>query len=836
MPCKFIFYTNMSTFFLLTSIFSALIVVLRTASVLYVHSGLLQDAGLWILIKTIFPLISADILFFILAYGIAFTLLFFVQKKGLLVALVLFLWLWIRYLIDTCVTFFTLNRVTFFEGIGFVSTLPIRFDYLIGWLFLLLSVFGWYVYRRSIASVPFVLSDKKVYLFVLMWWFFCLSYVLSQKLIDTTYVIAPHFIQSPLFFDIKHYNTKSPALSSDTQWYPEKYEERYTPTSWLNKDPNIIVLFLESFSAVDSMYIGAIDDRIPKTDIIQSEGLAFGNFISNGCTSDASHIALLYGIEPWMHGDMWSTSLYDAYVWYTEPLPLFAKKMWYSTAFYSTVSLDFLWQYKFINRLWFDKVIWEDAFSWFDTYTFGAAADEHLYNRMLADIDNNPNKKMFIGQTISTHIPFSSPYGDTQEDVYRYADDALRAFYSWLQERDFFDNGILIIVWDHRKMSPVTNEEIVQRWRSAQWRIVGAVVWTGITPGLWPSMIQHNDIHYSIKQLIADTDFLSPPFWSSIWDESIRRDVSVRYCGYVERDYVVTLDDSRQIDTEQVMQKLYAYIQSFELFQQWNTSGSINTWVSFIVDQQLSETPIHHALDGVTLIGHWWLPATDPYNSIAGFIRAIYAWADAVELDVSFTKDGYPIVAHGPGLRSPECREVPIHTLSWDYIQKNCFLSNGEFFKDLRSVLEETADIVPSYIVELKFVLGQDSVALTKKLLATIEDLSMLDTVTFITYDDKSRDYLASYSTVGLWWDTFDPDDLSAFAQQAVRDRYRYFMLPHDRWTSSMIEQAEDRWVAIMTYTPKTEQELTDAYNIWLRSFMVDDIAWAKDVLEDVVN
>lgn len=63
-------------------------------------------------------------------------------------------------------------------------------------------------------------------------------------------------------------------------------------------------MFLESFSAVDSMYIGAIDDRIPKTDIIQSEGLAFGNFISNGCTSDASHIALLYGIEPWMHGDM----------------------------------------------------------------------------------------------------------------------------------------------------------------------------------------------------------------------------------------------------------------------------------------------------------------------------------------------------------------------------------------------------------------------------------------------------------------------------------------------------------------------------------------------------
>ena len=666
--------------------------------------------------------------------------------------------------------------------------------------------------------------------------------MISQKLIDTEYLVAPQFVESPLFFDIKYYKKKEQVSFSDIQWlsdtqeFPVNYQDWYRPTSWLHKDPNIIVLFLESFSAVDSKYISDIDDRIPKTDIIQSEGLAFQNFISNGCTSDASHIALLYWIEPWMHGGMWSTSLYDSYVWYTEPLPLFARQMWYSTAFYSTVSLGFLGQYKFINRLWFDQVIGEDAFSWFDAYTFGAAADEHLYNRMLDDIDSNPNKKMLIGQTISTHIPFSSPYGDTQEDSYRYADDALWAFYSWLQERNFFDNGILIIVWDHRKMSPVTKDEIVQRWRSAQGRIVWAIIWTGVTPGLLPAMIQHNDIHYSIKQLISDRDFLSPPFWSSIWDDSIRRDVSVRYCGYVERDYVITLDEDKQLDKENIMKKLYAYIQSFELFQQWSSSWHLATWVSFIIDQQLSDTPIHHGIDGITLIGHGWLPATEPYNSIAGFVRAIYAWADAVKLDVSFTQDGQPIISHGPGLRSPECREVLIDTLSWDYIQKNCFLSNGELFKDLRSVLEETADVVPWYIVELKFVLWQDTVALTKKLLATVEDLSTLDTVTFISYDDKSRDYLASYTTVGLGWDTFDPDDLSLFRQQAVRDRYTYFMLPHDLWTASMIQEAESLWIRTMTYTPKTDKELIDVYNLGMRSFIVDDIAWAKSVLENIVD
>jgi len=130
---RFISYRPMPTFFLLTSIFSALIIVFRALSVLYVHSWLFQDAGFWAIIKNIFPLISADILFFILAYGIAFVLLFLFKKRALRLALLVFFSLWVRYLIDIFVVFFTLNRVTFFEGIWFVATLPIRFDYLIGW-------------------------------------------------------------------------------------------------------------------------------------------------------------------------------------------------------------------------------------------------------------------------------------------------------------------------------------------------------------------------------------------------------------------------------------------------------------------------------------------------------------------------------------------------------------------------------------------------------------------------------------------------------------------------------------------------------------------------------
>gem|GEM_PF-2445872 len=57
--------------------------------------------------------------------------------------------------------------------------------------------------------------------------------------------------------------------------------------------PNIIVLFAESRSAVDSLRAGGLYDNFPQFDQIQADGMTFTNFFAHGCTSDASHIAFL---------------------------------------------------------------------------------------------------------------------------------------------------------------------------------------------------------------------------------------------------------------------------------------------------------------------------------------------------------------------------------------------------------------------------------------------------------------------------------------------------------------------------------------------------------------
>jgi arylsulfatase A-like enzyme len=67
------------------------------------------------------------------------------------------------------------------------------------------------------------------------------------------------------------------------------------------KSPDIILLFAESLSQVDSLYAGGLKNLFPNYDRAARHGIIMTNFISNGCTSDSAHVAVLQGVDPWMH-------------------------------------------------------------------------------------------------------------------------------------------------------------------------------------------------------------------------------------------------------------------------------------------------------------------------------------------------------------------------------------------------------------------------------------------------------------------------------------------------------------------------------------------------------
>jgi phosphoglycerol transferase MdoB-like AlkP superfamily enzyme len=150
---------------------------------------------------------------------------------------------------------------------------------------------------------------------------------------------------------------------------------------------------------------------------------------------------------------------YPPYKTYTESLPIFFDAQGYIPIFISSATLDFFKQRGFLSSIGFTHIIGEEAFMDKKKYVFDTAPDNDLYDKTLETIEQQTSPYLIVLQNISFHTPYNTPYGTTQKDALAYTDKSLYSFYLQLKKSGFFDNGILVIVSDHRKMEPLEDKE-----------------------------------------------------------------------------------------------------------------------------------------------------------------------------------------------------------------------------------------------------------------------------------------------------------------------------------------------------------------------------------------
>lgn len=109
------------------------------------------------------------------------------------------------------------------------------------------------------------------------------------------------------------------------------YEDYITKVKWEWKDLNIILVFAESLSTIDSANMGW-NNNMPNFDKIQNDWIIFNNFLTNWTTSDTAHIATLFWVIPLINMKSNNTP----YSWYKlkmQPLPEYLNNQWYKTTF-----------------------------------------------------------------------------------------------------------------------------------------------------------------------------------------------------------------------------------------------------------------------------------------------------------------------------------------------------------------------------------------------------------------------------------------------------------------------------------------------------------------------
>lgn len=409
--------------------------------------------------------------------------------------------------------------------------------------------------RLFIIDIPkFIIDipDKRI-LFYWIWFFswFGLIYIICSKIkffiknhillyvsiISTILSIIPLHI-SANYIKEWLFSKNIYQLNLDL-WYMKKYsntnqlKNEYTnliqTEKWLWNKKNVILLTVESLSAIDSLKTWWLKDYMPRFDKIQSEWTSFTNFYASANTTDWWLINMLEWVEliPYRA----SSDYYSTFKPLTTTLPKFFKTLWYSTYFITTGPLEFLHKWEFLQNIWFENTIWWESFQDKPKYTFWSAPDEYLYEKSLNIINENLNswKSFFINMlTISSHLTYNTPYWDSKQDMYKYIDEKIYQFYTQLKQTNFFDNWILIIVWDHRKMSPLEEWESEKFWLAAYWKISACIIWKWIPAWKQDNHIyQQTDIFYSIKKIIWSGNVQLLANYNNIFSWDIKRDFSI---------------------------------------------------------------------------------------------------------------------------------------------------------------------------------------------------------------------------------------------------------------------------------------------------------------------
>ncbi len=716
------------------------------------------------------------------------------------------------YIIDVFTIFVFHSRVSLVDIFALWSSGSSWFNWIIRrWILLLVS--AWFATFFLVqAKMKFLRKSSKnmIVIFSAFSFIYAIFYVIIiASKVDINYV------EDIISLNIQKFQQWDMSLDQeDFNIVDEGYQIKKVTGEW--KDLNIILVFAESLSAIDSANMGW-NNNMPKFDEIQKNWITFTNFVTNWTTSDTAHIATLLWVLPLRNMRAWNTP----YSWYKlkmQSLPKFLISQWYQTTFLSAASLDFLKQRDFLSGAWFQKIIWEEEFEKNKKYTFESAPDWDLYDRVLQEVQAQTWKYFIWLQTISFHKPYATPYGDTEQLALKYADDELYKFYQELEEIGFFDNWILVIVWDHRKMNAVEENEAEIFWPNRFTRSVATVVWSWIEAWtLNPELIQHTDFYNSLKRVVWYWMVEVDSVYNDIFTQKTNRERWITNSSvYIENWYTIsglTWDTLfKNLSNLSPDNPVYDYFSSYAFFEFWDSEEDGNSTKD----------------NSMKFIWHRGAIENSPENTLESFLAAKDLWADWIEFDVSYTKDKENIVAHWSLLEASNCRRQKVWNLNFDWIQNNCTIKNGEKYMKLQRMLEIIDWLFDYYFLEIKVYNEKLWAQQAMEAIQTVKDLNMQDRVIFISYSDAAREVLDADPDIIYWWDTFDINDLDFIWE----NNSKYFLAPYDMLTPEVVQRARDLWKEVVTYTVNETWDFQAVKDLWVNIVMSDRI----DLLQEYNN
>jgi phosphoglycerol transferase MdoB-like AlkP superfamily enzyme len=242
---------------------------------------------------------------------------------------------------------------------------------------------------------------------------------------------------------------------------PFKNTNDHTPEILKTKNPNIVLILFESWSADLVDTLDSKHDLMPNWRAIKKEGMNFSRCYATGRHSEEGMLAVLAGYP----------SLASSYLMgFTDKnakLETLNKKLStrdYQQSFFFGGDLGYANIKSFFFQNPFDKI--SDELSFPTHYEKGKLGyhDDALYAEMFKETKVSKEPFFIGGFTSSTHSPYDAPMGKMKKyadvdnpymNTAHYADSCLGAFYNECKQQDWFENTLFVMVSDHSHPTPM---------------------------------------------------------------------------------------------------------------------------------------------------------------------------------------------------------------------------------------------------------------------------------------------------------------------------------------------------------------------------------------------
>ncbi len=256
--------------------------------------------------------------------------------------------------------------------------------------------------------------------------------------------------------------------------------------------PNVLLVFLESFSSHFSPTYGGSEAVLPEFDRISQRGLRFTRFLANGFTTEHGLIAVLGGRLPVFPAEVAVFSLtgntaFAGHYGLTSSLPACADSLGYYSEFLTAGDLSFTNKGEWLRSVGFDRVEGHDAPSYrgLPRGAFGSVSDSALYVRVMDRLETlraDSIPFLMVVEGVESHGPY--PRGtDGMIASLRSADVSLGRFFDQLERSSFLDEGLVLLVSDHRVQRSLTSAERKSFGGEAASRVPALLLGNGVTAG-----------------------------------------------------------------------------------------------------------------------------------------------------------------------------------------------------------------------------------------------------------------------------------------------------------------------------------------------------------------